>query len=113
VRTTRLATNTLGDGYVEAIADETLLNIRKQQCKASHGKICGQAIKVLVPESEGKDRIGRFGWKDQHASLITFAADAYLNEMGYHKQPAKKRSDDHVQSSGDGNGSEQRSNENH
>src|SRR6202007_1705741 len=36
VRTTRLATNTLGDGYVEAIADETLLNIRKQQCKASH-----------------------------------------------------------------------------
>src|SRR6266567_2779487 len=82
VRTTRLATNTLGDGYVEAIADETLLNIRKQQCKASHGKICGQAIKVLVPESEGKDRMGRFGWKDQHASLIAFAADAYLNEMG-------------------------------
>jgi CxxC motif-containing protein (DUF1111 family) len=82
VRTTRLATNTLGDGYVEAIADETLLNIRKQQCKASHGKICGQAIKVLVPENEGKDRIGRFGWKDQHASLIAFAGDAYLNEMG-------------------------------
>ncbi len=82
VRTTRVTTNTLGDGYVEAIADETLFNIRKQQCKASHGKICGQAIKVLVPESEGKDRIGRFGWKDQHASLLAFAADAYLNEMG-------------------------------
>jgi len=82
VRTTRLATNTLGDGYVEAIADQTLLDIRKQQCKASHGKICGQAVKVLVPESEGKDRIGRFGWKDQHASLLAFAADAYLNEMG-------------------------------
>jgi CxxC motif-containing protein (DUF1111 family) len=82
IRTTRLTTNTLGDGYVEAIADETLLKIRKEQCKASHGKICGQAIKVLVPESEGKDRIGRFGWKDQHASLMAFAADAYLNEMG-------------------------------
>jgi CxxC motif-containing protein (DUF1111 family) len=82
IRTTRVATNTLGDGYVEAIADETLLNIRKQQCKTSHGKICGQAVKVLVPESEGKDRIGRFGWKDQHASLLAFAADAYLNEMG-------------------------------
>ena len=27
-------------------------------------------------------RIGRFGWKDQHASLESFAADAYLNEMG-------------------------------
>jgi CxxC motif-containing protein (DUF1111 family) len=39
-------------------------------------------VKVLVPESEGGDRIGRFGWKDQHASLLAFAADAYLNEMG-------------------------------
>ena len=82
VRTTRITTNTLGDGYVEAIADETLVAIRKEQCKKSHGKICGQAIKVLVPESEGKDRIGRFGWKDQHASLLAFAGDAYLNEMG-------------------------------
>ena len=82
VRTTRLATNILGDGYVEAISDETLLSIRKQQCRTSHGKICGQAVMVPVPDSEGKDRIGRFGWKDQHASLLAFAADAYLNEMG-------------------------------
>ena len=82
IRTTRLTTSTLGDGYVEAIADETLLQIRRQQCKTSHKKICGQAVKVPVPESEGSDRIGRFGWKDQHASLLAFAADAYLNEMG-------------------------------
>jgi CxxC motif-containing protein (DUF1111 family) len=84
IHTFRLATNTLGDGYVEAIADETLIHLRKEQCKASHGKICGQAVKVLVPETEGdgKDRIGRFGWKDQHASLLAFAGDAYLNEMG-------------------------------
>jgi CxxC motif-containing protein (DUF1111 family) len=82
IRTTRLVTSTLGDGYVEAISDESLLAIRRQQCKSSHGKICGQAVKVPVPQSEGKDRIGRFGWKDQHASLLAFAADAYLNEMG-------------------------------
>ena len=82
IRTTRITTSTLGDGYVEAIADETLLEIRKVQCRKSRGRICGQAIKVLVPESEGKDRIGRFGWKDQHASLLAFAGDAYLNEMG-------------------------------
>jgi CxxC motif-containing protein (DUF1111 family) len=82
VRTTRLATNLLGDGYVEAIPDETLLNIGKQQCKSTHKKICGQAVKVPVPPEEEKDRIGRFGWKDQHASLLAFAADAYLNEMG-------------------------------
>jgi CxxC motif-containing protein (DUF1111 family) len=82
IRTTRLTTNTLGDGYVEAIADETLIKIRREQCKNSRGKICGQAVKVPVPGSEGDNRIGRFGWKDQHASLLAFAADAYLNEMG-------------------------------
>ncbi|HLY64248.1 MAG TPA: di-heme oxidoredictase family protein, partial [Chloroflexota bacterium] len=82
IRTTRLATNVLGDGYVEAIPDETLLKIRREQCRASHGIICGQAIYVPVPPSEGRDRIGRFGWKDQHASLLFFAGDAYLNEMG-------------------------------
>ena len=82
IRTNRMVTSTLGDGYVEAIPDETLLKIRREQCRASHGKICGQAVKVPVPESEGPDRIGRFGWKDQHASLLAFAADAYLNEMG-------------------------------
>ena len=27
-------------------------------------------------------RIGRFGWKAQHATLRTFSADAYRNEMG-------------------------------
>jgi len=25
---------------------------------------------------------GRFGWKDQHASLLSFAGDAYVNEIG-------------------------------
>ena len=87
IRTTRLTTNILGDGYVEAIADETLLNIRKEQCRASKGKICGQAVRVPVPGSEGHDRIGRFGWKDQHASLLAFAADAYLNDVA-RVQPA-------------------------
>ena len=43
IRTFRLTTNVLGDGYVEAIPDATLLNVRKQQCRQSHGRICGQA----------------------------------------------------------------------
>jgi CxxC motif-containing protein (DUF1111 family) len=33
-------------------------------------------------EAEGDTSVGRFGWKDQHASLLSFSADAYLNEMG-------------------------------
>ena len=33
-------------------------------------------------EAASSARIGRFGWKGQHASLESFSADAYLNEMG-------------------------------
>jgi CxxC motif-containing protein (DUF1111 family) len=67
---------------VEAIADSTLVAIAEQQCGESGGTICGQAIEVDVLELEGATAVGRFGWKDQHASLLSFAADAYVNEMG-------------------------------
>src|SRR5437867_2875027 len=42
----------------------------------------GQFIQVPVLEAGGQLRGGRFGWKNQHASLVSFSADAYLNEMG-------------------------------
>jgi CxxC motif-containing protein (DUF1111 family) len=42
----------------------------------------GTALEVPVLEADGRTRIGRFGWKSQHASLESFSADAYLNEMG-------------------------------
>jgi CxxC motif-containing protein (DUF1111 family) len=35
-----------------------------------------------VLEAPGQTRVGRFGWKDQHSSLLSFIGDAYLNEMG-------------------------------
>jgi CxxC motif-containing protein (DUF1111 family) len=82
IRTLRLSLNLLGDGFVEAIADQTLIDLSKQQCKSSHGKICGQILYVPIVEAPGQMGVGRFGWKDQHASLLSFAADAYLNEMG-------------------------------
>src|SRR5436853_78385 len=56
--------------------------ISEKQCKETHGRICGLALYVPVVESPGTTRIGRFGWKDQHASLLSFSGDAYLNEMG-------------------------------
>ena len=83
VRTLRTSLNTLGDGFVEAIANSTLLAIAQRQPTLSGGVIAGQAITVPVSEARaGVLRVGRFGWKDQHASLLSFAADAYLNEMG-------------------------------
>jgi CxxC motif-containing protein (DUF1111 family) len=79
VRTFRISTNTLGDGYIEAVANETILAIRALQ----PASLRGTALQVPVLEStSGATRLGRFGWKNQHASLTSFAADAYLNEMG-------------------------------
>jgi CxxC motif-containing protein (DUF1111 family) len=82
IRTFRVSLNVLGDGFVEALSDQTLLDLSKDQCKKSQGKICGQALYVPIVEVPGKTGVGRFGWKDQHASLLSFSADAYLNEMG-------------------------------
>lgn len=82
IRTFRLSLSVLGDGFVEAVADQTLVDLSKKQCKSSHGKICGQVLYVPIVEAPGKMGVGRFGWKDQHASLLSFAGDAYLNEMG-------------------------------
>jgi CxxC motif-containing protein (DUF1111 family) len=83
VRTFRTSLNTLGDGFVEAIDSNTLLAIANSQPGQSAGRIAGQFIQVPVLEAApGTRRGGRFGWKNQHASLVSFSADAYLNEMG-------------------------------
>jgi CxxC motif-containing protein (DUF1111 family) len=74
----RITTNILGEGFVEAVLDQTLLAISDQQPP----QMKGLAVMVNVLEIPGVQRVGRFGWKDQHASLKSFAADAYLNEMG-------------------------------
>jgi CxxC motif-containing protein (DUF1111 family) len=82
VRTFRSSLNTLGDGFVEAINSNTLVAIANAQPGQSGGQIAGQVIQVPVSETPGAVRVGRFGHKNQHASLISFSADAYLNEIG-------------------------------
>ncbi len=78
IRSFRTSLNTLGDGFVECIADSILERIANDQPEAQRGLI----IHVPVLEASGALRIGRFGWKNQHASLVSFSADAYLNELG-------------------------------
>lgn len=82
IRTLRAALNTLGDGFVEAIDDQTLINIAAKQPKLSNGMIHGETVEVAILEAPGQTRVGRFGWKDQHGSILSFSADAYLNEVG-------------------------------
>jgi len=78
VRTFRTSLNILGDGFVECIDSNTLVAISNRQPLGMRG----QFIQVPVLEAGNKVRGGRFGWKNQHASLLSFSADAYVNEMG-------------------------------
>jgi len=78
VRTFRTSLNTLGDGFVECIDSNTLVAIQSGQPSSMKGTF----IQVPVLEAGGALRGARFGWKNQHASLVSFSADAYLNEMG-------------------------------
>jgi len=82
VRTLRMSTSVMGTGFIEAINSNTLVDIANAQPGQSGGAIRGQVISVPVLEAPGQTRVGRFGWKNQNASLLSFAADAYLNEMG-------------------------------
>ncbi len=82
IRTFRVSLNVLGDGFVEAVPDQTFIDLARDQCRKNHKKICGQVLYVPILEAPGQNGVGRFGWKDQHASLLSFSADAYLNEMG-------------------------------
>src|SRR5205085_1623834 len=82
VATTRTSLNLLGDGLVEAISNQTLLDIAAKETN-ENSNVHGLPIRVPVEENRnGRCRIGRFGHKDQHASLLSFSGDAYLNEIG-------------------------------
>jgi hypothetical protein len=64
-----------GFGYIEAIADSTLVKIAASQPASIRGTV--KQVNEL-----GATRVARFGWKDDIATLRGFASDAYLNEMG-------------------------------
>ena len=83
VRTFRTSLNTLGDGFVEAIDDQTLINIANSQPASMRGQVIEvDVFESAPPGGVPSKRVGRFGWKDQQASLLSFASDAYLNEQG-------------------------------
>jgi len=69
-----------GAGLVEAIPDSDIA-ARADPHDQNFDGIRGRA--ALVRDiATGALRVGRFGWKAQHATLEAFAADAYRNEMG-------------------------------
>lgn len=69
-----------GAGLVEAIPDETLAALEDPDDRDGDG-ISGRAARVF-DVAGSRERIGRFGWKSQQATLLAFSGDAYRNEMG-------------------------------
>jgi CxxC motif-containing protein (DUF1111 family) len=69
-----------GAGLVEAIPDDTLRALEDPNDRDRDG-VSGRAA-LVTDVASGERRVGRFGWKAQHATLLTFGADAYRNEMG-------------------------------
>ena len=74
----RQSTPLFGMGLIEAIADQDIL--RGAQHPPIEG-IRGRAA-MITDVVSNTIRVGRFGWKAQQATLLAFAGDAYLNEMG-------------------------------
>jgi len=74
----RLTTPLFGAGLIEAIPDQA---IRQNAATPKPDGITGRVAVIKDPAS-GEMRVGRFGWKAQHATLLSFAGDAYNNEMG-------------------------------
>ena len=74
----RESTPLFGLGLIEAIPDEAILaNARAAKPDGVRGRAA-----LVVDVASGEERVGRFGWKAQVATLLTFAGDAYRNEMG-------------------------------
>ncbi len=74
----RITTPVFGAGLIEAIADGDLDQAaRRPQPDGVRGR-----VHWVTDVASGQRRAGRFGWKAQQATLLSFAGDAYLNEMG-------------------------------
>lgn len=74
----RLTTPLYGGGLIEAIPDETIVrNSLRRKFPGVAGKVAW-----VIDAATGQVRVGRFGWKAEHATLLSFSADAFNNEMG-------------------------------
>jgi CxxC motif-containing protein (DUF1111 family) len=74
----RQATPVFGLGLIEAIPDATILAMAARD---KPDGVRGRAAWVTDVVS-GQQKVGKFGWKAQVATLLAFAGDAYRNEMG-------------------------------
>jgi CxxC motif-containing protein (DUF1111 family) len=69
-----------GLGLVDAVPDQFLQDLAQFEQDFTP-KTAGRAL-VLTDVFSGQPRVGRFGWKCQIGTVLTFTGNAFLNEMG-------------------------------
>jgi CxxC motif-containing protein (DUF1111 family) len=79
----RIPTPVFGAGLIEQISDSAILENQNAHAdvKQTLG-ILGKAQQDVLQDEQLDNKLGRFGWKAQHASLRIFAGEAYNVEMG-------------------------------
>jgi len=69
-----------GLGLVDAVPDQSLKNLA--QFEQGFTPATAGRVNVVTDVASGQPVVGRFGWKCQIGTVLTFAANAYQNEMG-------------------------------
>jgi CxxC motif-containing protein (DUF1111 family) len=77
----RRTTPLFGLGLVDNVPDEILKQVAQLEQTYSP-TTAGRVSLVFDVAFQQGNRVGRFGWKCQQATLFAFSGDAYLNEMG-------------------------------
>ena len=81
VEINRITPSAFGLGLVEAIKPQDIIRLERIPPPG----VSGRAHRVHAAEDppEAKRKVGRFGWKAQVATLLTFSGDASVNELGF------------------------------
>ncbi len=76
VTSVRNAPELYGKGLIDAIKDDVIVARAVSKGDGVQGRV------HWVQSVDGKERVGRFGWKADTATLKQFVADAFRNELG-------------------------------
>lgn len=77
----RVTPSILGDGLIEAIDDAAIIANETTPPSANVSGVARMVVPLETPG--GSPRVGRFGWKAEVATLLSFSGDASLNEIGF------------------------------
>lgn len=83
VTASRITPHAFGAGLVQRIPDADILAI---EAVPPGGVVSGIAHLVNLLESPTTTKVGKFGWKNQVATMLSFSVDAGKNEMGLTNQ---------------------------